>query len=97
MDFLSTLAQSQSRVHRGDTIILNSLSCLKQLAPYMQGYGYRTACTWLDNDPAGHQATKALTEFFKTQAELTHRPMNHLYEPHKDVNAWHMHKLNLRL
>ena len=96
-DYLSAVAQRKGNGFQGDTIILNSLACLKQAIPYIHDYGYRTAYTWLDNDPAGETATAALAEFFQTQSELTHRRLNHLYAPHKDVNAWHMHSLGLAL
>lgn len=95
-DYLSAVTRSKDGL-KGDAIILNSLSCLKQLQPYIHNYGYRIACTWLDNDPAGDKATGILAEFFKTQADLTHLPMNRVYAPHKDVNAWHMQTLNLTL
>ena len=97
MDYLSAIAQFKISRFKGDTIILNSLACLKQVSPYIQGYGYRVGHTWLDNDKAGDTATASLAEFFKTQHELVHKPMNRIYAPHKDVNAWHMHKLNLSL
>lgn len=97
MDYLSAIAQFKGNRFKGDTIILNSLACLKHVTPYIQGYGYRVGHTWLDNDKAGETATTSLAEFFKTQNELVHKRMNHLYAPHKDVNAWHMHKLNLTL
>lgn len=97
MDYLSAIAQLNGTGLAGDTIILNSLSCLKQITPYIQNYGYRVAYSWLDNDPAGETATASLTDFFKTQHELMHKRMNSVYAPHKDVNAWHMHTLNLTL
>lgn len=96
-DYLSAVARLQGKGLKGDTIILNSLSCLKQITPYVQDYGYRVAYTWLDNDKAGKTATASLNEFFKTQADLVHKRMNRIYAPHKDVNAWHMHTLNLTL
>ncbi|GAB4002110.1 toprim domain-containing protein [Spirosoma daeguense] len=97
MDYLSAITQLAGKGFKGDTIILNSLSCLKQIQPYIQGYGYRTAYTWLDNDTAGKDGTQALFDFLRTQADLTHKCMNRIYFPHKDVNAWHMHTLNLTL
>ena len=96
-DYLSAISQFKGRGFKGDTIILNSLSCLKQITPYVQNYGYRVAYTWLDNDPAGEKATASLDEFFKTQDDLVHKRMNRVYIPHKDLNAWHMHTLNLTL
>lgn len=96
-DYLSALSRLQGKSLKGDTIILNSLACLKQITPYIQDYGYRVAYSWMDNDPAGKQATVTLDDFFKTQTDLTHKRMNRIYAPHKDVNVWHMHTLNLTL
>ncbi|RYZ87631.1 MAG: hypothetical protein EOP04_11260 [Proteobacteria bacterium] len=97
MDYLSAVSQLNGQGFKADTIILNSLSCLKYAIPYIQNYGYRAAYTWMDNDRAGEKAAASLDEFFKTQNDLTHCPMNRIYAPHKDVNAWHMHRLGLTL
>lgn len=95
MDCLSAMTLAPDQRFAGDAIVLNSLSCLKQLPPYVQNYGYRLAFTWMDNDKAGEKATATLDDFFKTEAGLLHKPMNALYAPHQDVNAWHTHKLGL--
>ncbi|MBD2704828.1 toprim domain-containing protein [Spirosoma sp. BT702] len=97
MDYLSAITQLRGNGLADDAIILNSLSCLKQAIAYMQNYGYRVAYSWMDNDEAGAKATTLLTEFCQTQADLRHTPMNKVYTPHKDVNAWHMHQLKLTL
>jgi hypothetical protein len=95
IDYLSAIARLKGHQFKGDAIILNSISCLRQVAPYIQGYSYRTAYSWFDNDPAGQRATKAFHEFVQTQPDLLHVPMNQVYAPHKDVNAWHMQQLGL--
>ncbi|MFN8343976.1 MAG: toprim domain-containing protein [Spirosomataceae bacterium] len=97
MDYLSAVSQTKAQALSGDAIVLNSVACLKQALPYIHNYGYRLAYTWMDNDRAGEQATALLSEFFKTQEGLMHQPMNALYAPYKDVNEWHMHRLNLSL
>ena len=97
MDYLSAVSQSKGKDFKGDCIVLNSLSCLKDATPYIHNYGYRIAYSWLDNDQAGQKATQSLSEYFKTQADLVHKCMNQVYAPHKDVNAWHMHTLGLTL
>jgi Toprim-like/CHC2 zinc finger len=97
MDYLSILSRINGKPFKGDTIILNSLSCLKQVYPYIRDYGYEVAYTWMDNDRAGEDATAMLADFFKSQEGITHKPMNNVYVPHKDVNAWHMAQLNLSL
>jgi hypothetical protein len=95
MDYLSAIAQRNGKGFSDDTIVLNSLSCLKQAMPYIHNYGYRCAYTWMDNDPAGIKATGLLAEFFKSEENLKHVRMNAVYAPHKDVNEWHMHQLKL--
>ena len=96
MDYLSALLQhNNGNNFDDDAIILNSLSFLSHATPFIKGYGYTTAYTWMDNDGAGIAATRSLQAFLKTEENLTHRVMNHIYAGHKDVNAWHMHKLQL--
>ncbi|GGD64264.1 transposase [Emticicia aquatilis] len=96
-DYLSVACDLKGQFFQDDAIILNSLSCLRQINPYIRNYGYETAYTWMDNDHAGENATVMLAEFFKTQEGITHKIMNNVYAPHKDVNAWHMSQLNLSL
>lgn len=96
MDFLSAVTDN-NKMFEEDTIVLNSLSLLSKATPYIKDYGYRVAYTWLDNDEAGQNATKALHEFFATQDGLNHVPMNERYQPYKDVNEWHMNRLGLKL
>lgn len=95
MDFLSIITHNKGIRLKDDAIILNSLSCLKQATPYIKDYGYNAAYTWMDNDKAGKTATASLDEFFKTQEQLVHKPMNFVYASHKDINAWHMCRLGL--
>lgn len=97
MDYLSAITQLNGKGLTGDAIILNSLSILRTAFPYIHNYGYRTVYSWLDNDAAGDKATLAVDQFVQTQTELVHTRMNKVYAPHKDVNAWHMHTLNLTL
>lgn len=95
-DYLSAIIHKRDgRKFEGDTIVLNSLSNLTKATPYIKGYGYRTAYSWMDNDVPGKEATNNLHEFFKTEEELLHKPMNEFYAPCKDVNAWHKVKLGL--
>ena len=95
MDYLSIITQNNGRKFKEDSIILNSVSLIKQVTPYIKGYGYETIYTWLDNDLAGKAATLAMNEFFKTEQNLLHKSQNQVYAPFKDINAWHMHKLEL--
>jgi hypothetical protein len=93
LDYLSALSQLKGTAFRNDTIVLNSLSCLKQIIPYIQHYGYQVAYSWMTNDPAGRNATAALDAFLTTQAAVRHQPMNKRYAPHQTVHAWHIHHL----
>ena len=95
MDYLSIITRQNGVRLKEDAIILNSIVCIRQAAPYIRGYGYKVAYTWMDNDEAGKKATLAMDEFFKTEPDLIHKKMNSVYEIHKDVNAWHMCTLGL--
>lgn len=95
MDYLSVVTQLNGKKIKGDTIILNSLSCLKQALPYIQNYGYRFYYTWFDNDNAGTRGSEVLADFLKAESSLKQVKMNKVYQAHKDVNAWHMKTLGL--
>lgn len=95
-DYLTAIIhQEDGRKFKGDSIVLNSLANLKKATPYIKGYGYRTAFTWMHNDEPGKEATANLDAFFKTEEDLLHKPMNAMYAPYKDANAWHQVKLGL--
>jgi hypothetical protein len=97
MDYLTYLTIKKGAAHDHDVIVLNSVNCLNQALPYINGYGYKIACTWMDNDKPGSKVTALLNSFFSSQQGLVHKPMNNVYKNHKDVNAWHMHTLNLTI
>jgi len=90
MDFLSALSHYKVERFANDAIVFNSLSLMAEAAPLINGYGYQEAFTWMDNDTAGHKATGSLGRFFETEQGLCHRRMNALFQPHKDVNDWHV-------
>ncbi len=94
IDFLSVITQQNGKPLVFDSIILNSVFCIKRAVPYIKNYGYRLGYTWLDNDKAGQQATNSLIQLFKEE-NMIHCPMNGVYRPFKDVNAWHMQSLQL--
>jgi len=94
MDFLSAIMQQAGKEFDGDTIILNSLSCMREATGYIRNYGYRVAYTWLDNDEAGKKAALAFAEFLRNE-QIRHVQMNAHYAPHKDVNEFHMAKHSL--
>lgn len=92
MDFLSAVSLQKDFSFVGDAIVLNSVACLPQVYPYIKGYVYRSIYTWLDNDKAGHYATKALQDLSEKEGLLTFQTMNKTYAPYKDVNEWHVQR-----
>ncbi|MDI9319042.1 MAG: CHC2 zinc finger domain-containing protein [Phycisphaerales bacterium] len=93
--FFDYLSVQTAQALVGDVLILNSIACLQRAIGYIKGFGYSSVYSWLDNDAKGIQATEFFDAFCKTESGLMHLPQNKLYAPHKDVNAWHMHKLGL--
>ena len=91
MDFLSALAEKGNRF-KGDSIILNSVSCLPQAFAYLKNYPYQSVNSWLDNDEAGALATQTVKEFADSTG-IRFQVKNKTYAPHKDVNEWHMQKM----
>lgn len=95
-DFVTAvIRQNNGRRFEQDTIVLHSVSNLKKATPFIKGYGYQTGFTWMHNDKAGEQATANLKKFFQMEENLIHVPMNSIYAPYKDMNAFHMAELGL--
>lgn len=92
-DFLSVVQNEPDFKFQGDVMILNSVACLPQAIPYIRDYFYRTINTWMDNDEAGESANKTLQEVANL-ADCAFKPMNEKYAPFKDVNDWHIEKMN---
>ena len=95
MDYLSIITCNEGKHLKDDVIILNSLACLRDATAYIKGHGYKTVFSWMDNDKSGDSATVSLKEFLQTESDVIHKPMNKIYHPSKDVNAWHMLRLGL--
>lgn len=95
MDFLSALVYQKTSRFEGDAIVLNSTANVSQAFPYIKDYSYKIIYSWLDNDTAGQCATKTLRDFAGKQKKLSFKAMNETYKDFKDVNAWHMHRLEL--
>lgn len=93
MDYLSILTRRNGQPLKNDSIVLNSVACIPHVMPYLTDYGYTFGYTWMDNDQAGKKADRSLSHIFKANETIAHCPMNRIYQPHKDVNAWHMHRL----
>lgn len=94
LDFLTALFYQDNHRFEYDVIVLNSLSNISKALPYIETVPYTKLVTWLDNDTAGQTATAELRRF-ALPIGLEHAEMNHIYEPYKDVNEWHMSKLGL--
>lgn len=90
MDYLSAVTRFGQDYLEGDSIVLNSVSCLPKAYPFIQNYGYQHICSWMDNDKAGNNTGRLLSEFLKTQDDIQHIRMNQIYAPYKDVNEWHL-------
>ncbi|ASZ13268.1 hypothetical protein KTO58_07980 [Chitinophaga pendula] len=93
-DFMAALIRLENgRMFKDDAIVLNCMANLPRPTPYIKGYGYRVAHTWMDNCETGKDATQSLNNFFKTEDRLLHMPMNRVYAPYLGVSAWHMKEL----
>lgn len=88
-DYLAALMHQKNKRFKDDVIILNSITNIGKAFPYIENHTYSTIFTWFDNDRAG---MKALNSFkaFSAPLEINILQMNHIYAPHKDVNAWHI-------
>lgn len=86
-DFLSVITNLNGSELKGDAIVLNSVSMVNHLYPYIKNYGYKIGYTWFDNDIAGLKAKQTTAEFFKSEG-IKHVPMNGTYKSFKDVNEW---------
>ncbi len=89
-DFLSAAIRIPDMITPHDAIILNSVSLLERACAYIKGYGYNTIYTWFDNDTAGSRANLTLQTLLENEEQLICKPMNHFYQPFKDVNEWHI-------
>lgn len=94
MDYLSVATIHHQSNLKGDTIILNSVSCLQPALAYVQNYPYRTVCSWMDNDQAGSSATDQLQKLCANDLQIQHYKMNGIYAPYNDVNEWHVSRRN---
>jgi DNA primase len=97
MDFLSLVERNNGKKLQDDVIVLNSLSCLEKIIPYLKDYKYRIAYTWLDNDAAGKKATLFLNAFFQNDTDIIHTPLNGVYKTEKDFSDWHISQQKIRV
>lgn len=93
MDYLSVVTRFGYSYLAGDSIVLNSVSSLPKAFPFIKDYSYKAVCSWMDNDKAGDNTSRLLSEFINTQKDMRYVRMNKMYTPHKDVNEWHVSTL----
>lgn len=91
-DYLSQMVARQGEPFKNDAIILNSPTCMADSLSIIRKYGYRKVYTWLANSKIGAQATAAYDEFFKTEPDLKHYPMNAVYKSFHNLNQWLLSK-----
>ncbi|WP_307141106.1 hypothetical protein [Siphonobacter sp. SORGH_AS_1065] len=92
-DYLSAVTRN-GQPFQADCIVINAYSCLKQISSYLNHYEYQTLYSWMDNTPAGRNATSYLSSTIRSITNLTHKTMNGIYVPHLDVHRWHLSKLS---
>lgn len=79
-DFLSTLALYHRDSVPSNVLVLNSVSLLEQGMRKMQEQAIEQVYAYLDNDPAGVEATRLLTE-----QDWRVRDMSSKYQAYKDI------------
>jgi hypothetical protein len=81
-DFLSLLTMRQSEQPNYDAIIMHSLSSYQRTASLITAMGYQTIHTYLDNNPAGQEATERFKRDFGAKVIV----QSHQFAPHIDLN-----------
>lgn len=94
VDFLSAVSSQENEVFEGDAIILNSISCLPQIYPYVVTHPYRAINTWFGNDLAGTRATQCLKEFALREGFVSFKKMGKPNSNTRTFNALNLHKLD---
>jgi 5S rRNA maturation endonuclease (ribonuclease M5) len=80
MDFLSALSHFRSPVLNNTTIVLNSVSFIKDLIPLLNSY--MQVNLFFDNDTAGEEASRMIIQSHSN----TKNQANELYPNYKDFN-----------
>jgi hypothetical protein len=92
LDFLAFLSKLGAKKIVADVIILHANTCVEQINPYIQNYGYKQVYSWMDNDPTGQNTGKYIQALAETEEGLKHKAMNKLYAPFKNVQRWYAEK-----
>jgi hypothetical protein len=81
-DFLSLLTMMQTDRLAGDTIVMHSLSSLKQTVACIREQGYDSIHTYLDNNRSGQKASQQLQEALSSQVKNE----SGMFMPYEDLN-----------
>lgn len=93
-DFLCAVSSQENEAFEGDAIILNSISCLPQIYPYVMTHPYKTINSWFGNDLAGTRATQCLKEFALRENFVAFKKMTKPGFKNGNLHALNLHKLN---
>lgn len=88
MDFLTVLTIKKVEVLPVDVIVLNMVNMRRRAIDFIRGQMYQELFTFFDNDSAGEKTTS----LFKEELGELVKPQNHLYQGHKDYNAYWQQK-----
>lgn len=92
LDYLAFLSKLGGKKIVADVIILHTNSCVEQINPYIQNYGYKQVYSWMDNDSAGQDTRKYIQTLAETEEGMSHKAMNKLYAPFRNVQSWYAQK-----
>ena len=92
LDYLAFLSKLGAKKIVADVIILHANACIEQINPYIQNYGYKQVYSWMNNDPAGQDIKKYIQALAETEEGMSHKAMNKLYAPFKNVQSWYAQK-----
>lgn len=95
-DYLTAVTYNKKNHFPGDCIVLNSTGLLPRVYPYLKASSYEAVYAWLDNDTAGNDAAAALEDFVRAETTMLFHSVNALYAGFKDVNVWHLSRLEKR-
>jgi hypothetical protein len=70
--YQAAIRERLNQPFNGDSIILNTWSCLDNAAAYIRGYGYQQLCTWFEDSGKGKQAAQAFSWLCSTEQNMMH-------------------------
>ncbi|MEZ5016096.1 MAG: hypothetical protein R2800_03535 [Flavipsychrobacter sp.] len=84
-DYLSIVLLRNGKRFDGDSIILNSYDCYRDMTAYIRNYGYRHLCSWMPNDEKGNVLIELLNKFSSAE-QLQHHNMQNQTKGFYDLN-----------